>query len=205
MKHFMQYLARAMVFAFGLASNAAGADFQSEPRIPPELQVPPRHTLQFRTRAAGTQNYMCVSGETGPAWRFAGPHATLFVPMPWSRGEAVLQLMTHFLSPNPAEGGTPRPAWQSSHDSGMVWGKAIASSSDPRYVAPESIPWLLVQVTGARRGPAGGGMPQTAYIQRVNTSGGLAPAGGCDAGNYGQMVLAPYTTDYLFYQPDGRK
>ena len=44
-------------------------------------------------------------------------------------------------------------------------------------VEPGSIPWQLLQVVGMRPPAHGGtGLEQTTFIQRVNTSGGVAPA-----------------------------
>ena len=65
-------------------------------------------------------------------------------------------------------------------------------------MAPDSIPWLLVQTAGVQRGPGGGNIfAQTTYIQRVNTFGGIAPTGACTVG---QVALVPYTTDYYLYR-----
>lgn len=112
------------------------------------------------------------------------------------------QILTHFLSPNPAEGATPRATWQHSRDTSTVWGAAIASSSDPNFVAPGSIPWLLLQIVGSEYGPASGDkMIPTAFIQRVNTAGGIAPATGCSLPtDIGKKAMVPYTTDYVFYR-----
>jgi hypothetical protein len=44
-------------------------------------------------------------------------------------------------------------------------------------------------------------MTQTTYIQRLNTTGGTAPANGCSAsGDVGKQVLVPYTADYYFFR-----
>jgi hypothetical protein len=68
---------------------------------------------------------------------------------------------------------------------------------------PGAIPWLLLEVVGADAGPTGGtGLTETVFIQRIRTSGGLAPATGCDhALDVGAKALVPYTADYLFYKP----
>ena len=123
------------------------------------------------------------------------PQATLF-------DDAGRQTMTHYLSPNPDEGGTARATWQHSRDTSAVWGLASASSTDPAFVAPGAIPWLLVRVTGNERGPSGGAkLVATKYIQRVNTAGGRAPATGCATpGDLGAHALVPYTTDYYFFK-----
>ena len=49
-------------------------------------------------------------------------------------------------------------------------------------------------------GPASGTFAPTTYIQRVNTTGGLAPATGCDAEHIGAQAAIPYTADYYFYK-----
>jgi Protein of unknown function (DUF3455) len=112
------------------------------------------------------------------------------------------QLMTHFLSPNPDEEDLPRATWQHSRDSGRIWGNAVASSADPIFVRPGAIPWLLLEVVGADRGPARRGrLTEAVYIHRIRTSGGVAPATGCDqASNVGAKALVPYEADYLFYK-----
>jgi hypothetical protein len=176
------------------------------PATPANLQAPSGNSVYLKARAVGTQNYVCQPGSGGPAWKLLGPQATLFVTLPWIQGELRLQTATHFLSLNPAEPGTARPTWQNSLDTSATWGKAIADSRDPQFVAPGAIPWLLVQIVGAQRGPTGGSaVSQTTFIQRINTSGGLAPSDGCDDSGLGKVALMAYTADYVFYQADGRK
>jgi hypothetical protein len=182
------------------AITAFAGDLQPPP-VPSNLEVPNAHELFLEVHAAGTQNYVCLTRNNVPSWHFVGPQATLFVVAPSLIGEMQVQFGTHFLSPNPDENGTARPAWQSSYDTSVVWGKAAASSTDPAFVKPDSIPWLLVEVVGRRRGiPFGSIFTDTSYIQRVNTSGGVAPSTGCDSETIGAIALVPYTTDYLFYR-----
>ena len=89
-----------------------------------------------------------------------------------------------------------------SRDTSTIWAAAIASSTEPEYVAPGSIPWLLLRVTGSESGPTmGETMTSTMFIQRVNTVGGVAPAAGCrGTSDVGNRALVPYTTDYVFYR-----
>lgn len=197
----------ALAFATALPNQHAVAQFAPAhlpaPQTPANIQAPSGHTPYLKTRAIGTQNYLCFSGPEGFSWKFLGPQATLSVNLPWMQGEATWQVATHYLGANPAEGGTQRPSWQSSFDTSAVWAKVVASSTDPAFVAPGAIPWLLLQVVGAQRGPVGGtALTQTSYIQRVNTAGGVAPAAACDATSLGQIAMVPYTTDYFFYQPN---
>jgi hypothetical protein len=171
------------------------------PPMPDSIQVPSGNTLFLKAQATGTQNYICAPSPTGFAWKFFGPQATLFVTIKWFSGDIRQQVTTHFLSPNPAEGGLARATWQGSLDTSAVWGKAIAQSNDPNFVAPGAIPWLLVQAVGSRPGPTGGELlTPTTYIHRLNTAGGVAPSTGCSEATDGSFVLVPYTTDYYFYK-----
>ncbi len=192
----------------GLSSYAAAAE-PSRPRIevpdmPGDLVVPEGNEPFLVGQATGTQNYICMPAATAPgvAWKFLGPQATLFLPVPG--GDLQQQITTHFLSANPEENGTARATWQHSFDTSRVWAFADRISTDSNYVAPGAIPWLRLVKVGDESGPAGGAiLEQTTFIQRVNTSGGTAPSTGCtQASNIGVMVLVPYTTDYYFYRAE---
>jgi hypothetical protein len=172
----------------------APPDRITPPQVPANLTVPDGHRPFAIAQATGTQNYICLPSGTGMAWSFLGPQATLF--------DGSHQVMTHYLSPNPDEQNTPRATWQHSRDSSAVWAAAIASSSDAAYVEQGAIPWLLLRVVGTEMGPAfGDRLTRTTYIQRVNTSGGVAPAAGCAAPvDLGKRAMVPYATDYVFYR-----
>ena len=176
-------------------SPATTAPVVDPPAVPSNLVVPGGAQPYLIAHAEGTQNYMCVVGPSGFGWTFFGPQATLVDP-------AGAQVMTHFLSPNPDESGAARATWLSSGDSTAIWGAAMASSTDAAFVAPGAIPWLLLRVVGDEDGPTGPGvLTGTQYLQRINTSGGAAPAGGCkSAADIGKKALVPYTTEYVFYR-----
>jgi Protein of unknown function (DUF3455) len=182
-----------VAFTVALLQPIAAADI-APPPVPPNLEVPAGNEAFLEGHAIGTQNYICLPSEAGVAWTLVGPQATLFNR--WDR-----QLITHFLSPNPDERDTPRATWQHSRDTSTVWAVAIASSSDPNFVASGVIPWLLLQVVGAQPGPTGGDrLTETTFIQRVHTSGGVAPSTGCvEVTDVGQRAFVPYTADYFFY------
>lgn len=202
LRHLSTSSITALAIAFSIAmGQPALADNLTPPPVPPDLQVPAGNTAFLKGNAVGTQNYICRPSPTGFAWSLFGPQATLFVTFKWFSVEIRQQITTHFLSPNPMEGGMPRATWQSSLDTSAVWARAIATSTDPNFVAPGAIPWLLLEVVGAQRGPTGGALlTQTTFIQRVNTSGGVAPTTGCTEATVGATVLVPYTTDYFFYK-----
>jgi hypothetical protein len=163
--------------------------------VPPDLEVPAEKKAFLIGHAYGTQNYLCLPSTTGVAWTLFGPQATLF-------SDDGSQLITHFLSPNPEENGTPRATWQHSKDTSSVWAKATAISTDSYYVAPGAIPWLKLEVVGRQYGPQWGDRLITAtHIHRVNTAGGVAPASGCAVvADIGKKALMPYETDYIFYR-----
>ncbi len=160
--------------------------------IPANLQVPAGNKVFLKGYATGTQQYVCQFSGTSFTWAFFGPQATVFK-------ENGKQILTHFLSPNPVESGTPRPTWQDSKDTSTVWAAPIPSAS--ASVTPGAIPWLLLEVVGTQDGPTGGdNLTAATFIQRLHTSGGVAPSTGCAVANdIGKKALVPYTADYFFY------
>jgi len=162
--------------------------------VPADIQVPPGNQAAFVGHAVGTQNYVCLPADD--AFKFV-----LFTPQATLVGDDDLQLTTHYFSPNPAEGGTIRATWQDSRDTSAVWGQALHSSSDPDFVATGAIPWVLLQQVGTSDGPRGGDwLTGTTFVQRVNTSGGVAPSNGCSSpADVGRQAFVPYSADYVFF------
>lgn len=189
-------MAGAIVFAPALMAQSTKV-----PRVPTVIEVPAGNTVFLKGQAAGSQNHMCIQEGSSYSWRFIGPLATLFVSFKLMGNDIEQQVTTHFPSLNPMEPGTSRPTWQHSFDSSRVWGEAIGSTTDPTYVAPGAIAWLLLRAAGKAPGPEGGtALSQTTFIQRVNTTGGLAPSIPCNASNLKTIVFVPYTADYYFYK-----
>jgi hypothetical protein len=195
------FIALTLASSVGIG-RAEIAEHIKAPPVPGDLRAPAGNTAFLEGHAIGTQNYICLPSATGFSWTFFSPQATLFKTVKWLPHDVRQQIVTHFLSPNPFESGLPRATWQSSFDTSSVWGKAIATSTDPNFVAAGAIPWLLLQVVGAQRGPTDGAiLAQTTFVQRLNTSGGIAPSSGCSqATNVGSTALVPYTADYFFYK-----
>jgi hypothetical protein len=187
----------ALGAAFTLAGPHPAHARITPPPVPIAVEVPAGNKPFLEGHAVGTQNYICLPSGSGFAWILFGPQATLFT----ARGK---QLITHFQSPNPDEGNIIRNAWQHSRDTSAVWAIAIASSSDPAFVAPGALPWLLLRVAGAEDGPTGGHkLSETTFIQRLNTTGGTTPATSCAlAGDVGKREFVPYTAGYFFYRAD---
>jgi hypothetical protein len=189
----------ALAAVLGVALNVSApapvhADHVKLPPVPSNIQAPAGAKAFLKAHAVGTQNYICLPSGSGFAWTFFGPQATLLK-------DNGTQLITHFISPNPSEAGTLRATWQHARDTSSVWAAAIAMSSDPEFVAPGAIAWLLLRVVGDQPGPTGGDqLLETTFIQRLNTSGGVAPATGCSrTADVGARAFVPYATDYVFY------
>ena len=181
----------AFALALPVAASAQNGGRIELPTVPQSLAVPEGNVAFLQTRAYGTQQYICLP--TG--WKQFGPQATLYPQ------NAPMQIATHFLSANPEENGTPRPTWQDAHDGSAVWGKVYGQPlTDSNYVAAGAIPWLLLEAAGTASGPIGGEvLAKTTFIHRVNTQGGVAPAGVCTVG---AVALMPYSTDYYFYRAE---
>jgi hypothetical protein len=190
------FIAATLAIAAPLAATATNAHQQVDPpEVPDTIAVPAGSKAFLIGHAVGTQNYICLPDGAGAKWVLFGPQATVF-------DDNGKQIMTHFLSPNPAESGTPRATWQHSDRTSAVWAMKVAESDDPRYVEPGAIKWFLLQVKGAEEGSRPDDrLMQTTVVQRVNTSGGVAPASECAvAGDVGKTKFVPYSADYVFYK-----
>jgi hypothetical protein len=173
----------------------AQADDLTPPRVPDAIQVPPEAELFLIGHGVGTQNYVCVPSGSGFAFTLFTPQATLFT-------DDRQQIIHHFFSPNPFEGGTIRVTWEDSRDTSTVWGFAAGVSTDRAFVRKDAVAWLRVDISGAAVGPTGGDtLTGTKFVQRINTVGGLAPAELCvGATDIGKKAFVPYEADYLFYK-----
>jgi len=204
--------ATALALAFTLSlPQPAHAGNVTPPPVPDKIQVPEGAKAFLVGHARGTQNYVCLPSGTGAAWTLFTPEATLF------RGRDK-QIITHFFAPNPCEpntntrvvaNGMIRAAWQTS-DTSTVWAAAdpahtATSSTDPDFVKPGAVAWLLLTVVGAQDGPSGDDtLSETTFVQRLNTSGGVAPSADCTSlADVGKQAFVPYTADYFFYVGPG--
>jgi Protein of unknown function (DUF3455) len=179
----------AAAFTVALPS-AAHADRVTPPPVPENIVAPAETKAFLVGHAVGIQDYICLPA----GWRPFGPQATLF-------NDDAKQVITHFLSPNPDRDDMPFATWQHSQDTSAVWATMIESSSDLAFVAPGAIPWFLLQVVGAQDGPTGGQkLTRTTFIQRLNTTGRMAPASACGPAEVGNKELVRYTADYFFYK-----
>jgi Protein of unknown function (DUF3455) len=196
----------AALLGLGLAAagQAAHAGKVTPPNVPTQLEIQ-GNTAFLVGHATGTQNYVCLPVGAGFAYLLFTPEATLVD----NHGK---QIITHYFSPNlapdPGETeGTIRATWQTS-DTSLVWAKVAASAThatDPDFVAEGAVAWLTLERVGAQDGPRGEDtLSDVTFIQRLNTSGGLAPTPtDCtSAADVGKVAFRPYTADYFFFSAD---
>ena len=157
----------AVTYNASAATTAPDARAVSIPGIPTAIK-PPKGVkpLGAYVVVSGTQTYTCANNS------FAGasvPEAQLI-----GTGGRV----HHF-------GG---PSWQSVRDGSLV--KAAKVAESPRA---GTIPELLLKVTEAS---GSGVLGRATYINRLVTSGGVAPAGTCVNG---EKKAVPYGSIYVFW------
>ena len=148
------------------------------PEVPQEIAVPAGNELYGMGSAEGFQIYICQSQGTGFGWALQQPMAVL-------AGGGHKAFALHY-------GG---PTWMA------LDGSAVVGTRTGLAPAPDAgaIPWLKLSASPAS-GSTTGVLSGTTFIQRVNTTGGVAPATGCDAEHVGATAPVPYTADYYFYR-----
>ena len=145
----------------------------------------------------GDQVYTCTASAAGGAARrgaggAGGSGATTYsfvLKQPDAKlyDQSNTQVGTHGAGPN----------WTSTVDASVVNGAKVWQENSPTAGA---IPWLLLRATS---NTGTGVFSDITYVQRVNTTGGMAPATGCDATTAGTDTRVAYTADYYFYNGGG--
>jgi hypothetical protein len=155
---------------------------QRAPDVPYTLQVRAGYKVSFHAYASGVQIYTATASAADPTklvWTFTAPEVILFD----SEGEII---GSHY-----AYAGPTRPAWESGSGSIVIGSRTIP----PETVDPTAVPWLVLDGIHAA-GP--GIFKDTAFIQRVNTTGGLAPS--TPPTQVGEEIRVPYTAEYFFFR-----
>lgn len=145
--------------------------------LPEAVRAPAGTRQTMATVGVGEITYECreKSGSAGAhEWVFVAPVATLYSPERKPVGKYY--------------GG---PTWEAA-DGSKVTGKQVA-------VAPAMAGNIPLQLVKADPAMGAGAMQGVAYIQRLNTKGGVAPAMTCDAAAKGQRRQVAYEADYVFY------
>jgi hypothetical protein len=157
---------------------AACATPPAPPAVPDALKPPAGESLVSVVAARGVQIYECRAKKDDPAateWAFVAPEAQLFDKDGRTIGK-------HYAGPH----------WEANDGSKLV-GTVKARADAPQAGA---IPWLLLT---ARSVGGTGAFSQVTSIQRVATSGGVAPAEPCAGPTLGKTARVAYAADYVMY------
>jgi hypothetical protein len=161
----------AAALAVTIAANA------QQPEVPAAVKAPDGHKAAMTWTGSGELTYECRAKADDAAafeWAFVGPDAKLTD----ARSRAA---MGRYYA---------GPTWETTGGA-KVTGKQVAVAQ----AAAGNIPFQLVKAEGGSGELAG-----VTYVQRVNTKGGVAPSGGCDAATKGARQTVPYSADYVFYK-----
>lgn len=151
--------------------------------VPAPVAVSPTAKVALKLHAVGAQIYTCAAVADAPAgsaptyrWKLKAPEAELF------DGGGAVAVGSHGAG----------PSWRYKDGSAFV-GAKVAEAKAP---GQEDIPWLLLRAVSHQ---GEGVLANVTFAQRVNTSKGKAPEGGCDASTKGQETRTSYSADYIFY------
>jgi hypothetical protein len=175
-RHAVTAIAKVSLVALLVGSAIANAG--SIPEVPGTLKVPETQVLSLEIQATGVQIYECKASKDDSMrfeWVFKAPEAELF-------DNVGKRIGRHYAG----------PTWES-NDGSKVVGEIKARENSPE---PNSIPWLLLS---AKSTSGNGVFGHIQSIQRVQTAGGNAPAGGCDQTLVGKEMRVPYKAIYYFY------
>src|SRR5215204_7483892 len=175
---------RVAIFAIALVvlvSNSSAARLDDEilpPTLPQgcgSIQVEAGNEVAFHAYAIGVQIYRW----NGTSWALLAPDAKLYADAGYNG-----KVGFHF------EG----PRWQSNSGSQVLAARVPGTGCTPDSSA---VAWLLLKAV-SNEGP--GIFSNVTFIQRVATTGGLAPT---EPGTtVGQEKRVPYTAEYYFYRAE---
>jgi hypothetical protein len=165
------------ILALCLAAAAAlpAAAIPEPPGATARIRPSGAEEAAFVLSAEGVHVFECKPATGGYTWAFVAPDVTLY--------DAGRSVATQTV-PN---------QWESSSDRSSV--SAILRST--QAAGGDALPWALLKAVPLSESGMFAGVTS---IQRVNTSGGVAPASGCGESSAGAEVRVPFTADYYFYR-----
>ena len=167
-------LAAVAALAAAIAAPVAIAG-PAVPDVPAEIAVEPGHKPYLVAHAEGVQIYTCLATPGGHAWGPSTPRADL-------RDRSGTLIGSHY-------GG---PTWEARDGSKVVGAKV---SEEPSPIG--AIPHLLLRAASTTPGHLG----KTSFVQRLATTGGVAPAAStCTSATSGKIAEVPYTAVYTFWR-----
>jgi hypothetical protein len=151
--------------------------------IPASIQVPEGSKLIRHAYAKGVQIYTCIQDAKDTSryiWLFTEPRAVLYADSTYHQ----------YVGKHYFERGK-NPTWEYK-DSSKITGIKLQQANAPDSLG---IPWLLLKA-GETGGT--GALKSVAFIQRLYTKGGKAPAT-ANTSQKGKFLEVPYTAEYFFY------
>ena len=173
--------AAALLAACGSMSSSPSSGMAfSQASLPASIQVPAGNKVAWETVGKGDITYECKDKAGMPGqveWTFAGPNAKLM-------DRSGKQVGKYY---------GPPATWEA-NDGSKLTATQLA-------VAPSTAGALPYQLVKANPAMGSGALTGVTYIQRVNLTGGVAPANmACTMANKGQKTTVPYQADYIFYK-----
>ncbi len=177
-KHMVRLLVLLSIIGLSLQPSFAAVDNDNGPDLPEQcssIAAPYGTKLAYHVYATGVQIYRW----NGTSWDFVAPRATLYAE-PKFFGEVGI----HYAG----------PTWESKSGSKFKGARVLGTGCTPDASA---IAWILLERVDSS-GP--GLFEAVTNIQRVNTTGGLAPS--YNGSSVGAVVEVPYTAEYYLYRLD---
>lgn len=141
------------------------------------LKVPDGHEPALQLSARGVQIFRCERFGDAFEWRFRQPEAELFD----GQGQPAGRHGANFSFEH--------------RDGSRLLGTVVAHET---AASADTLPWLLLSTKSYGKGALEG----VSYVQRVNTRGGMPPAG-CSASQANRLLRVDFTADFVFYRPRG--
>src|SRR5258708_19067879 len=170
-----------LLIAIASSQSALARGDEGSPSVPRAIAVPGGYKVEMMLRASGVQIYRCqptAQTSTDYGWAFVAPEATLYDRDGTVAGH-------HYAG----------PTWEANDGSKAV-GTLVAKAAAPDA---NSIPSLLLSAAVVRRGTT---LEKVAFVQRLHTDGGAAPATGSTSEAANSEARVPYSADYYFYTLD---
>lgn len=139
-----------------------------------KIKAPSDREPVLKLAARGAQVFRCEKRDTQGVWIFRQPDAELLD----AAGKVV---------------GRHGAEFSFEHADGSRLVSKIAAYDDAPK--PTDLRWLLMTTKSYGKGALEG----VTHVQRVNTSGGMPPAG-CDLAHAGRVLRIDFTSDFVFYR-----
>lgn len=161
------------------SSSSPMASAFTQDALPDAVKVPAGHRVALESVGIGEITYECraKAGAAGAfEWVFVSPKADL-------NSRAGMRLGSYY---------GPPATWLA-NDGSAITGTQLA-------VSPHGTGNIPLQLVKANPATGQGAMSGMAYVQRVATRGGVAPAATCDGSALGRKELVKYQADYVFWK-----